>query len=89
MLAKRSLRAGEDDEVLAVANQKGGVGKSTLTVRLAYAATEAGLRVLLMDMNRQGSLSLSFPSCRRRATWCAGLAALRRRAAGGIPGANR
>jgi len=46
---------------LAVANQKGGVGKSTLTVHLAYAAMEAGLRVLLVDMDKQGSLSLSFP----------------------------
>jgi len=48
--------------VLAVANQKGGVGKSTLAVHLAYAALEAGLRVLLVDMDKQGSLSLSFPS---------------------------
>ena len=48
-------------KILAIANQKGGVGKSTLTVHLAYAAIEAGLRVLLVDMDKQGSLSLSFP----------------------------
>jgi chromosome partitioning protein len=48
-------------KTLAVANQKGGVGKSTLTVHLAYAAAEAGLRVLLVDMDKQGSLSISFP----------------------------
>ena len=48
-------------KILAVANQKGGVGKSTLCVHLAYAAREAGLRVLLVDMDKQGSLSLSFP----------------------------
>lgn len=47
-------------KTLAVANQKGGVGKSTLTVHLAYAAIEAGLRVLLVDMDKQGSLSLTF-----------------------------
>lgn len=47
-------------KILAVANQKGGVGKSTLTVHLAYAALEAGLRVLLVDMDKQGSLSLTF-----------------------------
>lgn len=47
-------------KILAVVNQKGGVGKSTLAVHLAYAATEAGLRVLLVDFDKQGSLSLSF-----------------------------
>ena len=46
---------------LAIANQKGGVGKSTLAVHVAYAAIEAGLRVLLVDLDRQGSLSISFP----------------------------
>lgn len=47
-------------KILAVANQKGGVGKSTLVVHLAYAAMEAGLRVLLVDMDKQGSASLTF-----------------------------
>jgi chromosome partitioning protein len=46
--------------VLAIANQKGGVGKSTLTVHLAYAALEAGKSVLLVDLDKQGSLSLTF-----------------------------
>jgi chromosome partitioning protein len=48
-------------KTLSVANQKGGVGKSTLAVHLAYAALESGMRVLLVDMDKQGSLSLSFP----------------------------
>ena len=47
-------------KTVAIANQKGGVGKSTLTVHVAYAALEAGLRVLLVDMDKQGSLSLTF-----------------------------
>jgi len=47
-------------KVLSIANQKGGVGKSTLTVHLAYAALDAGLRVLLVDMDQQGSLSMTF-----------------------------
>ncbi|MEI7870306.1 MAG: ParA family protein [Candidatus Methylumidiphilus sp.] len=48
-------------KTLSIANQKGGVGKSTLTVHLAYAAMDAGHRVLLIDMDNQGSLSLTFP----------------------------
>jgi chromosome partitioning protein len=47
-------------KILSIANQKGGVGKSTLTVHLAYAALDAGFRVLLVDMDKQGSLSLTF-----------------------------
>lgn len=46
---------------LAVVNQKGGSAKTTTTVHLAYAAAEAGKRVLLVDMDKQGSASLSFP----------------------------
>ena len=49
-------------KTLAIANQKGGVGKSTLTAHLAYAAHEDGKRVLMVDMDRQGSLSMTFPS---------------------------
>lgn len=48
-------------QILAIANQKGGSGKSTLAIHVAYAAVEAGQRVLLVDFDRQGSLSLSFP----------------------------
>lgn len=47
-------------KILCIANQKGGVGKSTLTAHLAYAALEANKRVLLVDMDNQGSLSLTF-----------------------------
>jgi len=46
---------------LSIANQKGGVGKSTLCVHVCYAANEQGLRVLLVDMDKQGSLTLTFP----------------------------
>lgn len=51
---------GRNMRTLAIANQKGGVSKSTLTAHIAYAANEAGLRVLLVDLDKQGSLSETF-----------------------------
>jgi chromosome partitioning protein len=46
-------------EVIAFANQKGGVAKTTTTLNLAVAFAETGHRVLAVDMDPQGNLTMS------------------------------
>src|SRR6266480_7050320 len=65
LISAMSVKVGDEGRVLfhvivSIANNKGGTGKTTTAVNLGTALAQSGRRVLLVDLDPQGSATVSF-----------------------------